>query len=377
VVSNTIDGSLNTRWSAQGIGAFITFELDDSYEVNQIKIAFFKGDSRITFFSVESSTDGINYTQVLNNGGGSGNTKSLESFDVTATARFIRIVGGGNFSNDWNSLTEVEIWGKAVVPGQTVELLPVSDTYIRGGSFTGISYVSSKELWLKEANGETYKRRVLLKFPIANLSGQVTSAKVEFVPVVTGNTVNNVTLQLYETASWDNGVVWDDNPSIFSQLDTESGPYNIGQPITMDVTDHVKDKVSSSQNEVFFLVKSEGPDASQSYLRIASLENDNLNYRPRLVVSTSATVSRNDGNRNSLFLEEPDFFPNPSNGEVNIMGARSFSDLVIYDQNGRIKKSMKLMVNQVKIDVRDFETGLYLFRLTSGGEVFTHRILIK
>ena len=57
------------------------------------------------------STDGSSWTTVFS-GRSSGTTTGLQSFDFAdASARYVRIVGHGNSQNDWNSLTEVAIWG--------------------------------------------------------------------------------------------------------------------------------------------------------------------------------------------------------------------------------------------------------------------------
>jgi poly(beta-D-mannuronate) lyase len=45
-------------------------------------------------------------------GQSSGTTTALQPFDFPdVPARYVRIVGHGNSQSDWNSLTEVDIWG--------------------------------------------------------------------------------------------------------------------------------------------------------------------------------------------------------------------------------------------------------------------------
>ncbi len=42
---NTLDGDLNTRWSSKGItGKYITYDLGETRKVDEIKIAWYKGD---------------------------------------------------------------------------------------------------------------------------------------------------------------------------------------------------------------------------------------------------------------------------------------------------------------------------------------------
>ena len=52
VPSHAVDGELSTRWAGQGDGAFITFDLGTTQNVQLIKIAWHQGDTRTTTFDV-------------------------------------------------------------------------------------------------------------------------------------------------------------------------------------------------------------------------------------------------------------------------------------------------------------------------------------
>lgn len=110
----TIDGSLadESRWSSEGIGKTITYDLGSSTTVGQVNIAWFKGNSRSSYFSVDVSDDNSSWTRVLSNQTSSGNTAGFENYPVTETsARYVRITGEGNSANNWNSILETEILG--------------------------------------------------------------------------------------------------------------------------------------------------------------------------------------------------------------------------------------------------------------------------
>ena len=112
VPENTIDGSLSTRWSANGDGSWIQYDLGSSKDVTFIKIAWYKGANRSAEFKVQTSANASTWGDVLGLTSSSGSTTSLETYDLTdSSARYVRIVGYGNTSNNWNSITEVEIWG--------------------------------------------------------------------------------------------------------------------------------------------------------------------------------------------------------------------------------------------------------------------------
>ncbi|WP_246321093.1 chondroitinase-B domain-containing protein [Paenibacillus germinis] len=123
VPANTVDGSLTTRWSANGNGQWIKYDLGSSVKVAFIKIAFLSGDTRTSSFDIQTSTDNVNFTTVQSNVTSSLNT-SLQTFDFpdVTPVRYVRIVGHGNSVNAWNSYNEVEIYGVVpVTPG-----IPVS-----------------------------------------------------------------------------------------------------------------------------------------------------------------------------------------------------------------------------------------------------------
>lgn len=109
VPANTIDNNLSTRWSAEGDGDWIRWDLGGTYTVTTVDIGFYNGNSRSYDFDLEVSTDGSGWTQVFS-GESSGTTLNQETFSVIPTqGRYVRYVGYGNSYNDWNSLTEADI----------------------------------------------------------------------------------------------------------------------------------------------------------------------------------------------------------------------------------------------------------------------------
>ncbi len=112
VASNTLDGDLSTRWSAQGEGQTIVYQLAEPSLVDSVKIAWARGDERTASFDIEVSPDSVSWTQVFS-GQSSGTSLQLESYDVTdQVGSYVRIVGQGNSMNNWNSITEVELYGE-------------------------------------------------------------------------------------------------------------------------------------------------------------------------------------------------------------------------------------------------------------------------
>ncbi|WP_415830300.1 discoidin domain-containing protein, partial [Kibdelosporangium persicum] len=107
VPANTIDGDLTTRWSAEGDGVWIRYDLGSAQTVGSVSIAWHKGDTRRDTFDVQLSGDGSSWTTVLAGKTSSGTTLQPQNYDFAdGSARYVRVVGHGNTSNDWTSITE-------------------------------------------------------------------------------------------------------------------------------------------------------------------------------------------------------------------------------------------------------------------------------
>src|SRR4051812_25299428 len=111
VPSNAIDGSLATRWSGLGAGAYITADLGSPHTVCSVSVAWYQGNLRANFFVISASSDGVTYRNVYS-GTSSGTTTNLESYSFTpTTARTIRVTVNGNTVNTWASITELQVIG--------------------------------------------------------------------------------------------------------------------------------------------------------------------------------------------------------------------------------------------------------------------------
>src|SRR6266446_10044677 len=127
---NTLDKNLATRWSAQGDGQWIRYDLGALATVDHLDIAWYLGNTRIAYFDIQVSLDTVTWTKVFS-GQSSGQTLQLERYAFpTTTGRYVRIVGHGNSSSTWNSITEVAILSTAVpalpVPVAAVTVNPAS-----------------------------------------------------------------------------------------------------------------------------------------------------------------------------------------------------------------------------------------------------------
>lgn len=112
IPDNTIDKIMNTRWSAKGRDQWIMFDLGEEKTIRLVKIAVYQGNTRSSFFEIELSKDKVQFEKVFT-GQSSGKSLELETFDIQdGDARYVRILGhGSSGGSQWNSLTEVKIYG--------------------------------------------------------------------------------------------------------------------------------------------------------------------------------------------------------------------------------------------------------------------------
>jgi|GEM_PF-1570204 len=110
LADNTLDGNPQSRWSAKGDGEFIVYDLGAIYDLCTIDIDFHLSLDQYTYFDLEVSRDGQTFATVFQ---GISNTKTTEFFDsysVSRTARYVKIIGRGNENNTWNSIEEIAFY---------------------------------------------------------------------------------------------------------------------------------------------------------------------------------------------------------------------------------------------------------------------------
>lgn len=122
VPQNAVDRNLWTRWSGEGIGAYITADLGSSQTICGVNVAWYQGNQRRNYFVISLSSDGVSYHTVYN-GTSSGTTTGLEVYSFASTAgRYVRVTVNGNTVNDWASIAELQVNGTT----SACSFLPVS-----------------------------------------------------------------------------------------------------------------------------------------------------------------------------------------------------------------------------------------------------------
>jgi len=109
---NATDGNPSTYWGSTGRQQWIRCELESQSLVREVQIAWFKSSERATKFSVQTSTDGVQW-KTLASRTSSTTVEGPESINIPDTAtRWVRILCNGSTANPLNAITELTFLGE-------------------------------------------------------------------------------------------------------------------------------------------------------------------------------------------------------------------------------------------------------------------------
>lgn len=105
---NVGDGDLSTRFAVDGKNEWIELDMGEITDIDCYAIAFYSGKSRDSYYDIQISEDGVNYTTVFS-GSTSGITDDYEVFNMPLKFRYFKLVGHGSSVGLWNSPTEIAV----------------------------------------------------------------------------------------------------------------------------------------------------------------------------------------------------------------------------------------------------------------------------
>lgn len=105
---DTLDGDYISYWAADGEGKYIEYDLGEERDLIGVDIAWHLGNERQAYFGIETSTDGVNFTERYR---GESSGKYIDpqfyEFDTIEPVRYVRVVGYGNSQGStWHSVAE-------------------------------------------------------------------------------------------------------------------------------------------------------------------------------------------------------------------------------------------------------------------------------
>lgn len=108
--ARTYDKEYSTRWSSPGRGQQLNLRINSTDSIQAVRIAWYRGNERRYFFSVQVSLNGNTWTTIANDTS-SGTSVFPETYRFAPRqARFVRLICRGNNLNTWNAITEVLVY---------------------------------------------------------------------------------------------------------------------------------------------------------------------------------------------------------------------------------------------------------------------------
>jgi len=113
---NVIDGSTayRSRWASKGEPRNVWVDLGSVKRVTEVGVAWARGNSRTHDFEIRAHTKLSGSWDKVYRGKASGKTTKVEVYNIDdVDARYIRIKVFGNEDQEWQNITEVEVYGKS------------------------------------------------------------------------------------------------------------------------------------------------------------------------------------------------------------------------------------------------------------------------
>ena len=118
--NHMVDGTTGTRWSAQTFPQWVQIDLGSELSINQTELVPYS--DRAYQYTVEVSTDGSNYTEIVDRTANTTGGSLLTDSFTTVSARYVRltVTGASGYSGDWASVLEFRIKNiDALLSGET------------------------------------------------------------------------------------------------------------------------------------------------------------------------------------------------------------------------------------------------------------------
>ncbi len=385
---NTIDGDYNTRWSAEGSGQWIQYDLGKYYFVSFLKIAFYKGNERQAYFDIQVSDDGAEWTDVLTDQESSGTTAALQIFNFeNVTARYVRFIGYGNSENDWNSITEFQIWG--MDPLFVTDLAPIDDTFIRGGTYSSDNYALQPEIVTSRGATEEDMQKILMKFNMADIEGTIQKATLKLFPT-TGQLNEDTNLELFEVEknNWfEFSLTWDNAPAFGNVISVHEEDIQTEQAIIFDVLDYLV--TNRDKNNISFGLALSGEGTQRDSLIIASIQNSNDNLHPVLTVESELIETGIEDDISANLSQPEDFqlfqnYPNPFNPRTTIqftIPEKSPIKIRIFNIQGQLVETLynsEVLPGIVTVDwnAQDYSSGVYFCQMIAKDYQHTIKMML-
>lgn len=382
------------RWSADGMPQTVEVDLGKDYDLSKINLYTYK--KRAYQYVIEArSEDQEEYTEIVDRSENNDNTQPIED-NVDVTARFIKltVTGASDYTGDWVSLNELEVYGRE---SETENIYLINEDFSVGAA--NFHPMSGGD-WNVE--NDFYS----LTSPATDTSRVLGNTSVHYKKVE-GNYIVSSALNLPSESEGGIVVNYQDQENFYyvalnvTGNEETQGIFKVKDGIEDKLVDIDFEPISDSSylidivkiDSAFYVLISDELIASAidstfsgGYVGFGST-NSPASYDFLLVNSDVSgfeldTVSSVD----KYFLETNiDVYPNPVNSSQlyfkldKTNSESSFYDIQIVDIIGRkvFRKELRLVGNERNIDVSNLKDGMYILSISSKNFIAQKKFLIK
>jgi hypothetical protein len=261
---------------------------------------------------------------------------------------------------------------------ENYNLLPVHDSYVRGGDYADDNYGTAANLPIK-LNSDNLTRESYLKFDLSALSGSGVESAI--LKVYATAVDPSIKVALYEVAddSWEETTItWNNKPAAGAHLVSVSlTSADIGQWISIDLTEYANTQFLADQQMSICLKDSTGVNWAAF-----SSKEDTLHPPELEVIPILPTVQLNTGNseiRAASIAVSPNPFSPSASLNFNLPN-RDMAEINIYNVSGKLvatllNKQLDSGEHSVKWAPGQLSSGIYIVSAKIGLKTFKEKII--
>ena len=116
IATNSLDKNFGTQWSGNGVGGEIVYDLGGAFDLELVDFASTNGKTyKLQIWTSTSGTETSDFTNAFPTSGdlisnSDGTFKSFILPTVASGVKYVKIIGNGQASSTWNTITEIEFY---------------------------------------------------------------------------------------------------------------------------------------------------------------------------------------------------------------------------------------------------------------------------
>jgi hypothetical protein len=275
-------------------------------------------------------------------------------------------------------------------PGQTTNLSPQQDAYVRDGTNAGTAFGSTDaaSLVTKVApsgqlnnNRETY-----LTFDLSSISGTVTAATLKIFGHTESSSDANVGVGAYAVSNttWaESSITWNNKPaSASAALATATVTDVTGRYYNWNITSYIQSEIAAGHTKVSFVLKNQQTTSG----RLLWNSKETGSNAPQLTITTGSSAARLQTvatTTPATLTSGLNSFPNPfreNNTITFTLGKPAHTNLSVYDITGKqvavlVNGMLQTGIHKARFNAPHLAAGVYTLKLTYNGKIITKKLL--